>query len=320
VELDARRLTSPGAGEAGADKETAMIETFQQPLPHGITLSCRAAGARGRPVLLFLHGFPEAAFVWDGLLAHFARAENGGFRCVAPNLRGYENSSQPLDVAAYRAKHLVQDIVALIEAEGAPLAALVAHDWGGAVAWGVANQRPELMQRLVIVNSPHPGTFLRELQHNPAQQAASAYMNFLIRPDAEAILREDDHRRLFAMFTGMGGEAWLTEDLKDQYRRVWSQSLEGGCNYYRASPLRPPRLTDPGAAAVTLPREMLTVNVPTFVLWAMADIALLPSLLDGLEHYVPDLTIERVEGATHWIVHERPDFVAQRIGAFLLSK
>ena len=94
-----------------------MIETSLHALPHGITLSCRSAGPKGQPVLMFLHGFPEAAFVWDGLLEHFARPENGGFRCIAPNLRGYEQSSAPGDVVAYRPKHLMQDIAALIELE-----------------------------------------------------------------------------------------------------------------------------------------------------------------------------------------------------------
>src|SRR5205085_10190459 len=141
-------------------------------------------------VLMFLHGFPEAAFIWDELLEHFSRAENGGWRCFAPNLRGYEKSSQPQDVQQYRPKYILQDIAALIESEGAPLEALVAHDWGGAIAWNLANQRPALTKRLMIVNSPHPGTFLRELQNNPKQQAASAYMNFLIRPDAAGLLRE----------------------------------------------------------------------------------------------------------------------------------
>ena len=294
-----------------------MIETFQQPLPHGITLSCRATGERGRPVLVFLHGFPEAAFVWDTLLEHFARPENGGYRCVAPNLRGYEHSSQPADVSAYRAKHLVQDIAALIDIEGAPLACLVAHDWGGAVAWNLANQMPQRMRRLAIVNSPHPGTFLRELAGNPRQQQASAYMNFLVRPDAEALLREDDYRRLFAFFTQWGGAPWLTEAVKDQYRAVWDASLTGGLNYYRASPLRPPQAGDPGAAAITLPREMLTVSVPTLVLWAMEDAALPPELIDGLEDYIPDLRLERVPGATHWIIHEQPQLVAARLQAFL---
>ncbi len=161
-----------------------MIDTWQQELPHGITLSCRASGKRGRPVLMFLHGFPEAAFVWDALLEHFARPEHGGYRCVAPNLRGYEHSSAPAQVKDYRAKYLVQDIVALMDAEcgtGQPVAALIAHDWGGGIAWNLANQHPGRLRQLVIINSPHPGTFLRELQTSPAQQAASAYMNFLIR-------------------------------------------------------------------------------------------------------------------------------------------
>jgi epoxide hydrolase 4 len=294
-----------------------MIEQFQQSLPHGITLSCRGAGERGRPTLIFLHGFPEAAFVWDPLLEHFARPENGGYRCVAPNLRGYEKSSQPSDIKAYRAKYLVQDIAALIQAEGGPIDCLVAHDWGGAMGWNLANQMPQLTKKLAIINSPHPGTFLRELKSNPIQQAASAYMNFLIRPDAEALLREDDYRRLWKFFTSWGGAPWLTEAVKRQYREVWDASLTGGLNYYRASPLRPPRPEDPGAAAIDLPRDMLTVSLPTLVLWAMNDGALLPCLVDGLDEYVPQLTLEKVEGASHWIVHERPEFVAQRLATFL---
>jgi epoxide hydrolase 4 len=294
-----------------------MIERYQQLLPHGITLSCRASGERGRPVLMFLHGFPEAAFVWDELLEHFARAEHGGYRCVAPNLRGYERSSQPEDVKAYRAKELVRDLAALIAIEGQPLECLVAHDWGGAVAWNLANQRSDLAKRLAIVNSPHPGTFLRDLQSDPKQQAASAYMNFLIRPDAEQLLREDDYRRLWGFFTQRGGAPWLTESVKTQYREVWDASLTGGLNYYRASPLRPARACDSAASTISLPRDMLTVNLPTLVLWGMKDEALLPSLLEGLEEYVPRLTVERVDDASHWIVHERPALVADRLARFL---
>ncbi|MBE7366366.1 alpha/beta fold hydrolase [Ramlibacter pallidus] len=293
------------------------VSTWQQALPHGITLSCRGAGERGRPVLLFLHGFPEAAFVWDELLEYFARPENGGYRCVAPNLRGYEASSQPAEVAMYRPKHLVQDIAALAQAEGAPLACLVAHDWGGAVAWNFANQQPGLARRLAIINSPHPGTFLRALQSSPAQQQASQYMNFLVRPDAEALLREDGYRRLWKFLTSWGDAAWLTDEVRAKYRDVWDRSLTGGLNYYRASPLRPATAEDPGASAVTLPREMLTVDIPTLVLWAMEDPALLPELLDGLDGYVRDLTLEKVPGASHWIVHEQPQLVARRLAAFL---
>ena len=304
-----------------------MIETFLLALPHGITLSCRAAGQRGRPVLVFLHGFPEAAFVWDVLLEHFADPANGGYRCVAPNLRGYEKSSTPAEVSAYRAKHLVQDIAALVQVEGAPLECLVAHDWGGAVAWNLANQLPQLTRRLAIVNSPHPGTFLRELQSNPRQQSASAYMNFLIRPDAERLLAENDYARMWPFFAnGAQQPAWLTEAVKAQYREVWDGNvasgppgtgLTGGCNYYRASPLRPPTPQDPGAAAITLPHAMLTVALPTLVLWAMDDVALPPELIDGLDSYISNLTLEKVEAASHWIVHEKPAFVAERLGRFL---
>jgi epoxide hydrolase 4 len=290
------------------------ITTWQQALPHGITLAFRAAGERGRPVLMFLHGFPEAAFVWDELLVHFAQQ---GWRCVAPNLRGYEASSQPADLSAYRAKLLVQDVAALIALEGAPLAGLVAHDWGGAIAWNLANREPQLLRKLAILNAPHPGTFLRALQSSARQQQASAYMNFLVRPDAEALLRADGYRRLFAFFTHWGPAAWLTEDLKAKYRAVWDASLTGALNWYRASPLRPPHEGDAGAATVALPRELLTVDVPTLVLWGMNDAALLPELLDGLEEYVRDLRIERVPEASHWIVHEQPALVAGKLEAFL---
>jgi pimeloyl-ACP methyl ester carboxylesterase len=273
--------------------------------------------------MLFLHGFPEAAFVWDEMLAFFSDPAHGGYLCVAPNLRGYAGSSAPNDVAAYRAKHLVQDLVALKDllSPQQPLACLVAHDWGGAVAWNMANQHPELMRQLAIINSPHPGTFLRELQSSPEQQAASAYMNFLIRPDAEVLLAEDDYRRLWAFFTNMGAVdgpyAWLTEDVKAQYREVWSQGLTGALNYYRASPLRPPREADAAATAITLPKSMLDILVPTLVLWGMNDIALPPGLVDGLEDYIPDLRLQRIADGSHWLVHEQPALVAQSLLAFL---
>ena len=293
-----------------------MSETFRVGLPHGIELSCRASGRRGDPLLVFLHGFPEAAFVWDAMLDHFGQR----YRCVAPNLRGYEQSSSPAGAEAYRPKHLMADIAALIASEGGRAAALIAHDWGGAVAWNLAAQRPELMDRLVIVNSPHPATFLRELQTNPAQQAASAYMNFLCRPDAERLLADNDFARMWPFFTNMGaggsareGGGWLTEAMKDRYRNVWRTGLRGGCNYYRASPLRPPLAPGDAVMTLALPTEAVTSRVPTHVIWGEDDIALPVQLLDGLDAWVPDLRLVRVPGASHWIVHERPELVATEI-------
>jgi pimeloyl-ACP methyl ester carboxylesterase len=293
-----------------------MIEKFTIALGNGIELSCRAAGPSGAPVVVFLHGFPEAAFVWDELLEHFSAR----YRCVAPNLRGYERSSAPADVEAYRAKHLVADISSLIDVLGGKLAALVAHDWGGALAWGLAAQRPEAIGRLVIVNSPHPATFLRELRNNPAQQKASAYMNFLCRPDAEALLSADDFARLWPFFTNMGaadparvGGGWMTETMRERYREVWRAGLRGGCNYYRASPLRPPLSADDPVMKIEIPAAAVTSHAPTLVIWAEDDIALPVALLDGLDAYVPNLRIVRVPGATHWIVHELPQLVIVEI-------
>lgn len=293
---------------------SAAIETCHAELAHGIRLSCRTAGRPGAPVLLFLHGFPEGAFIWDGLLAHFGAR----FRCVAPNLRGYADSSAPAEVEAYRAKALLQDAAALTLQLGASVAAVIAHDWGGAVAWLLAIQRPELLERLVILNAPHPGAFLRDLQTDAAQQAASSYMNFLVRPDAEALLIADDHARLWPFFERIGparpGAAWMTPALKERYREVWRQGLSGPLNYYRASPLRPGNQT---LCDIRLEPQQVTVRVPTTVIWGEADRALLPGLLDGLEQWVARLSLVRVADAGHWIVHEQPQRVAQEIEAAL---
>ncbi len=277
-------------------------------LPHGITLACRSqpGPGPGAPRVLYLHGFPEAAFIWDDLMQRLAPQAQG----LAPNLRGFAGSSAPADVAAYRPKHLVADIVALVQAWGGPLDLLVAHDWGGAVAWNLAAQHPQLLKRLLIINSPHPATFLRELRHSAPQQAASAYMNFLCRPDAAALLAADDYKRLWRL---LGEPAWLTPALRERYRAVWSHppaGLEGALNYYRASPLRPAVRADDLVHTLELPDNSVTVQVPTTVLWGERDIALLPGLLQGLEQWVPQLQVQRVPDASHWLVHEQPALVA----------
>ena len=307
---------------ACATEENELVESYVVDLPSGIRLSCRASGSPANPVLLFLHGFPEAAFVWDELLEHFSDR----YRCVAPNLRGYADSSAPAEVEAYRAKHLVGDIAALIDRLGGKVEALVAHDWGGALAWNLAAQQGHRLRRLVIVNSPHPATFLRGLQHDPEQQAASAYMNFLCRPDAEVLLAENDFARLWPFFTNMGaadpsrpGGGWLTEAVRRQYREVWSAGLRGGCNYYRASPLRPPTARDSAVMTVRLPPEAVTVRVPTLVVWAEDDLALPTSLLDGLEAFVPQLRLVRLPNATHWVIHEQPATIAAEIERELVA-
>lgn len=293
-----------------------MIREFGLALPHGISLACRAnaaVGEDGRARVLLVHGFPEAAFAWDEVLQALAPQ----VPCIAPQMRGYAGSSAPPDMSAYRAKHLVADLAALIERCGAPLDLLVAHDWGGAVAWALAAQRPELLRRLLIVNSPHPATFLRELKNSAAQQQASAYMSFLCRPDAEAMLAEDDFRRLWPFFGPAAEATWLSPAMKERYRATWQGGLTGPLNYYRASPLRPAAGPDDGIHKLALDDAAVTVRVPTHVLWGEQDRALLPGLLEGLDRWVPALSVERVPEASHWIVHEQPARVVATIRRLL---
>lgn len=283
-------------------------------LPGGIRLTLRHnCPGPGLPRVLLLHGFPEAAFAWDEILQRL----DGIVQATAPNLRGFADSSSPTDAKAYRPRYPVGDLAALIEQIGAPVDLLVAHDWGGALAWNLAAQRPDLIKHLLIINAPHPAAFLRELLSNPQQQAASAYMNFLCRPDAEQRLAEDDFRRLWSFFSSMGaadpagvGRGWLTEPVRELYREVWRAGLTGGLNYYRASPLRPAVNADSPIHRVSFKPEEVTVRVPTTVLWGMADTALAPGLLEGLGQWVPQLRLIRVPEGSHWIVHEQPERVA----------
>ncbi|BDR07329.1 alpha/beta fold hydrolase [Comamonas thiooxydans] len=301
-----------------------MVTTCMHTLSTGVELECRTSGEPGQPLLLFLHGFPEGAFIWDGLLEQFGSR----YRCVAPNLRGYGRSSQPTAISDYRAKYLVEDLAALIalESPAKRAACVIAHDWGGAVAWGLANRYPQQLERLLILNSPHPGSFLRELQSNPVQQSASQYMHFLRRPDAPELLAENGWQRMLGFFQNPDGSmpAWLTPERQQQYREHWDLGVHGACMFYAASPLVPPR---PGGSAdelqdireLSLPDEMLHIPVPVRILWGDSDLALQPALLHGLEQWVPQLEIEHLQGCSHWVVHERPEAVQRALAKFLLA-
>jgi len=280
---------------------------------HGVKLHCAVAGDAGKPLMLFLHGFPEFWAAWRGPMQHFAAR---GWLCVAPDLRGYNLSDKPADVEAYRAKHLVNDVLALGAHYSKNEFVLVAHDWGGAVAWGVAIGYPQRLERLVMINSPHPYLFWRELSNNPAQQKASEYMNVFRLPKAERVLSDNGYARLLAAF------AHLSPEWRAELVQAWSQpgALTGGLNYYRASPLYPPTAHDPGPRKLQFQPENFMVRVPTLVLWGERDTALLTGLLDGLGECVPDLKLVRVPDASHWIVHEKPELVCREIEAFVAKR
>jgi pimeloyl-ACP methyl ester carboxylesterase len=292
-----------------------MIRTGQYALlDSGIRLHYASVGDPGARPILFLHGFPEYWAAWEDLLPHFAE----GWHAVAPDLRGFNLSSQPTDVAAYRVRELVGDLESLCQYFSWDHVTVVAHDWGGAAAWQWATACPQRIDRLIELNSPHPIPFARALASDPVQQSASAYMNWLRAPGSETALAKHDYRALESFFREMQrpGHAWYTAERAARYREVWARGLTGGLNYYRASPLYPPTPDAPGAAALALDPAHFRVRVPTLVLWGEADHALPARLLDGLDELVDDLTIERLPDATHWLAHEEPQRIAAAIHAF----
>ncbi len=297
---------------------------------NGVRLHYAADGAgSGGKLILFLHGFPEFWYAWKDQLAAFGQ----DYRAVAPDMRGYNLSSKPREVSAYRVSRLVEDVRALAArlapgdsgGDGAPdRFVLVGHDWGGAVAWAFALAHPELLEKLVIVNAPHPAVFARELRQNPAQQRASRYMLGFRAPEAERALAADGYAALLKALTGWGEHRdFLTDEDRRAYVEAWSRpgALTGGLNYYRASRLGPPEEGDDPAATeaagATLDPAAMVVRVPTLVIWGERDRALLTGNLEGLDRFVPDLTIRRVPDASHWIVHEHPALVESLIREFI---
>ena len=286
----------------------------------GIRLHCVAQGAAEAPLMVFVHGFPEFWYCWHAQLDEFGK----DYRAVAFDLRGHNLSDKPQGVEDYRIKPLLEDLRQLIEFLSAgrddKSCVLVAHDWGGAIAWTFAALYPRYVNKLVIINAPHSVPFARALAHDPAQQAASAYMNFFRLDKAERVLGENGFERLLKMFSATAsGRSALGDDDIPRYLAAWSQpgALACALKLYRASPLYPPTTDDPGAASLTLDPAALTVRVPTLVIWGEADTALGTVLLDGLDELVPDLRIERLPGASHWVIHEQPQAVSAAMRRFL---
>jgi pimeloyl-ACP methyl ester carboxylesterase len=283
---------------------------------NGIRLHYKSVGQGN--LILFVHGFPEFWGAWENQLVEFGK----DYQAVALDMRGYNLSSKPDDVEAYHAKHLIEDLRALAEHLGHQKFILVAHDWGGAVAWSAAMRYPEWVEKLIIINSPHPAVFARELLNSPDQQAASQYMLLFRSSKAESVLSANNYARLMEMVTQFGSMWDMTDEIRQKYIAAWSQpgALTGGLNYYRASPLYPPTSPEDVAkikSILDLPPELLSVKVPTLVIWGEQDRALLTGNLDGLEDYVKYLTIERIPEGSHWVSHEHPERVNALIRDFL---
>jgi len=287
----------------------------------GLRMHCMTAG-KG-PLILFLHGFPEFWYAWKNQLDEFSKDH----LVVAPDMRGYNMSDKPDSEEQYRMGYLVDDVLNLADhySHGKKFV-LVAHDWGGAVAWAFAIAHPERLDKLVIVNAPHPGVFGRLLASDPKQQQASQYMLMFRSAQAEQMLSANNYTPLVTAVLGAGlKNGVFTEDDKQAYIKAWSQpgALTGGLNYYRANRVGPPASGQSSDASETpqgsfgVDPSKLTVKVPTLVIWGEKDTALLTGNLDGLDQFVPQLTIKRIPEGTHWVIHEKPAEVNGYIREFI---
>jgi pimeloyl-ACP methyl ester carboxylesterase len=269
-------------------------------------------------LVMFVHGFPEFWAEWENQLVEFGKDH----QAVALDMRGYNLSSKPANVESYHVKYLTEDLRALAEHLEHKKFILVGHDWGGAVAWSAAMRYPECVEKLIIINSPHPAVFARELLHNPAQQEASQYMLMFRTPEAERILSENNYAGLMQTLSQFGSKWEMTKEIRSRYIEAWSRlgALTGGLNYYRMSPLYPPTSKNDEEkikGILNLPHEMLEVRVPTLIIWGELDQALLTGNLEGLGEYVSHLAIRRIADGSHWVTHEQPELVNSLIRDFL---
>jgi epoxide hydrolase 4 len=280
------------------------------PLDHRFV---RANGVRfhvveaGRgPLVLLLHGFPEFWYGWR----HQIGALAGRFRVVAPDLRGYHLSEKPAD--GYDFATLARDVAELVPALGEERAHVVGHDWGGVVAWGAAANHPARVERLTILNAPHPGAYLREIRRNPRQMARSWYIGvFLVPGLAERLLGARRGALLTRMFrdTLIHQEAMSDAEI-GQYRRAAGRpgALPAMLAYYRSLRRSLPQEREAGERRIA---------AETLVIWGMRDAALVPELTEGLERWAPNVRVERIPDAGHWVQHERPAVVNRLLLDFL---
>jgi epoxide hydrolase 4 len=260
----------------------------------------------GEPVLL-LHGFPEFWYSWRHQLQALPRS---GFRAIAPDLRGYNQSDSPSYVASYRVNELVADIKSLIEQLDYGNVHVVGHDWGGIIAWRLAACHPNLVRTLAILNAAHPSTFRHELQRSPTQWVRSAYVLFFQLPWLpERLLTAWDFAALERGWQKhpVHSTAFSNEDIQ-RYKQVFrTHGLRDPLNYYRA--------------AVRYPRDVFgppqIVDVPTLVIWGVQDPFMSASVINRLSRWVPDLRVHTIVDASHWVQNDTPTQVNELLVSFM---
>ena len=285
------------------------------------------------PMILFLHGYPSFWYQWKDQLNEFGKDHFA----VAPDLRGYNLTTIPAGTDQYKMKLLVQDIHDFAEkvAPKGKKFVLVGHDWGGLLAWTFAMYHPEMLEKLVIINAPHPFIFEREMKENPVQRWGSNYTFAFNNFDGykwDEMLSKND----FAGLTqGILGEQIKSGRYTDAdvaaWKKAWSVpgALNAGLDYYRANHLNPPfNETHPAdkiptswtGKGVTEGAKSTIIKVPTLVIWGLTDTALQQGNLSGLEKWVPDLHVKLYPKDSHWVSISKSAEVSQDIRDFIAGK
>jgi len=272
---------------------------------NGVRLHYVEAGSG--PLVLLLHGFPEFWYSWRHQIPALAAA---GFHVLAPDLRGYNLSDKPSGVPAYRLEILLEDVVGLIRHAGEEKAIIVGHDWGGVLAWHLAMYHPQVVEKLIVLNAPHPAAYWRELR-SWEQLRKSWYVLFFQVPGLpEQLLGAGDYDALDRMLRRkpVHPEAFTAEDVR-LYKQALSRpgALTAALNYYRAL-----RYPDKRTAQDTAP-----IRVPTLLLWGEQDSYLSPRLTEGLGRWVPDLRVVRFPDASHFVQNDVPERVNRLMIDFL---
>ncbi len=261
------------------------------------------------PLMILLHGFPEFWYSWRKQIPAFAKH----YRVVAPDMRGYNLSEKPEGVKHYRMELLMKDIVELIHALGEEKAIIVAHDWGGAVAWMLAGYHPEVVEKLIVLNMSHPAELKKQWRKNIRQVLKSWYVLWFQIPYLPELFMRLQTRRIFEQSLqgwAYNPDAFTDEDI-DKYVTAFSKpgALRASINYYRASARYP--TTDDG-------RPPQKVAAPVFMIWGENDKALVKELTYNTQYYCEQkVKIKYIRDCSHWVQHEYPRLVNQYILDYL---
>lgn len=282
--------------------EDPTLGTHKTVLVKGLNLHVVVSGNTQHPLMLFLHGYPECWYSWRHQIRHF----NKEYYCVAFDMRGVGESDAPLGVKNYHMEELVGDVSELVKVMGYTSCIVVGHDWGGAVAWQFVARYPELVEKFVIMNIPHPARFMEVMANGFAQLKMSWYIMFFQLPYLPEIMVSMGD---YSMIKSACKKGPSTDEDVEAFKYSMSRPgrVTSFLNYYRAAVRYPP------------PEKIGKIESPTLMIWGTGDFALHTDNSYGTEKYCSDLTVERIEGGDHFIQQERPREVNELMSNFLAS-